>query len=167
VTELVVELVQYNAQICSASVRLEAVESKGCGLEVLYHFIQLVCHASRRPKYTKIFVHVTGHQRDLRMSKQVANGREMAHKIDFSRAHGGYSSKRHGALTECWMCGTRIILRPLIAVGAAGLQKKRCNIGFRCYSSIVICVAYLFLKLMILQLPEKCPAIFDAHTNFF
>jgi hypothetical protein len=69
------------------------------------------------------------------------------------------------------ICGTRIILRPLIAVGAvgaAGLQKKkRCKIRFRRYFSIVICVACLFLKLIILQLPEKCPAIFGAYTIIF
>jgi hypothetical protein len=34
---------------------------------LLYHFIQFICHASRRPKYTKIFVPVTGHRGHLRI----------------------------------------------------------------------------------------------------
>ncbi|KAJ7214420.1 hypothetical protein GGX14DRAFT_610853 [Mycena pura] len=36
---------------------------------LLYHFIQFGCHASRQPKYQKIFVPVTGHRGDIRIPK--------------------------------------------------------------------------------------------------
>jgi hypothetical protein len=68
---------------------------------VAFHSI----HTSRitAAKYTKIFVHVTGHRKDLRISKTSHKmGEKWLKKINSLGAHGGYSSKRHGALTECW-----------------------------------------------------------------
>jgi hypothetical protein len=110
-------------------------------------------------------------ERIFEYPKQVTkNGREMARKKSNFRVRTAGTVRNATALSRNAdfdvICGTRIILKPLIAVGTARLQ-KRCNIRFRSYFSIVICVACLFLKLMIRRLPEKCPAIFGAYTNFF
>jgi hypothetical protein len=58
--------------------------------DLLYHFIQFVCHASHQSKYTKIFVHVTGHRRDVRISKTSHKiGGKCSKKQNF-RAHTAY-----------------------------------------------------------------------------
>jgi hypothetical protein len=46
---------------------LEGGTDTGWAGPILYYFIQFVCHASRRTKYTKIFVRVTGHRGHLRI----------------------------------------------------------------------------------------------------